>query len=113
MLADESSWLNLVKPGARTLNGSIDADGPKYVGGVIKTYYAASGGSVWLTADSITGTGAIYEQCNHSNRTNCGQELWARLWWPSSAVRFPGRYPAAVRGAGGGLRGLGACFAGA
>lgn len=45
--------------GTLTANGNIDADGTKYVGGTIKAYYGSSGGSVWLTAASLAGTGSV------------------------------------------------------
>lgn len=45
--------------GALTVDGRIDADGTKYVGGKIQAYYGASGGSVWLTAASLAGTGSV------------------------------------------------------
>ena len=50
----------LTVAGALSHNGAIEADGRTYLAsGALASYYGGAGGSVWITAGSMTGAGSI------------------------------------------------------
>ncbi len=65
--------LRLTVAGVLTHNGSIRADGRTYLAnGTLATYYGAAGGSVWITAGSLTGAGSISASSGTQNNNYYG-----------------------------------------
>ncbi len=64
--------MRLAVTGSVTINGTLDADGAD------AGYYTGAGGSIWLTAASLTGAGSIHadggtaRQLGHNDATTGG-----------------------------------------
>ena len=65
--------LRLTVGGALAHNGAIEADGRTYrADGTLGTYYGAAGGSVWITAGSLSGAGSVSASSGRQSSTYFG-----------------------------------------
>ena len=65
--------LRLTVAGSLTHAGAIEADGRTYLAnGTLGTYYGAAGGSVWITAGSLSGAGLVSASSGRQNNNYHG-----------------------------------------